>query len=297
MSRKTLLISGLLLGSPIIGETESFDGVNIRTQAYVVDQLKGGIGCAESIAVVQARTDEIFRMEQPIPNGQLASLGLRPLRMVKAFKGDVGVPEKGLFYIYWVGHEDVLPGKPSPQFYRPSLLPDDSMYLVLISRQREPIRERIANRYTPEFLTFVQDGQEMEVAEFKAKYNLDSLFSNRVYRLAGRCAFVVDYPEPVIEAQPDRREAVDYENSRIRAERKANPSTLSRSHFRLSNREVSEIVYISYLLGGKDGTARYADVAKDSPLLEPVETGKFKTNLGRRLAEATGVSKGDGNVD
>jgi hypothetical protein len=163
------------------------------------------------------------------------------------------------------------------------------MRLVILEKQHEPLKERMGNRHTAEFTPFFEDGMKMETAVFLDKYSLQSVFSNRVCRLVGSCAFVVEYPEPVIEPRPDVRYDVEYFNQCVRAERAKNPDWRFKDKFILSNREASEIVFIAYLLDGKDGATKYAEAAKGDPLLLPIDKPDFQTELGRRLyAAATG---------
>ena len=219
-------------------------------------------------------------------------LNLRPLRFVKSVKGDIPLPFAGQFFIYWLVPSPYAPHR----LYHPFLGSDDLLRLVVVRRQTEPIREHIADRDLPEFSSFAKDGQNMPLPDFVKKYDLAHLFSNRVYRMVGTCAFVVDYPEPDVEVRnPETRERVASENARIRADRKANGKAekLLALTFKLSNREASEVVYIAYMFDGKEGAARYAAAAKGDPLLEPMPRAEFKTNLGRRLYEAARAELGE----
>jgi len=301
---RTFLYVAYVFSFALIVRARAFDDEHIIVKEYVLGQLLCSVKDCE-IAVIQDRCDEWARDDDSAMKWwQMNLLNLKKVRCVKKMKGHIAITNNiEWVYIYqplneeWLFQREVSSSRQHRVFppYFPLIMSDDQMKLVLMKPQKSPLREHIEKEpHDDRAKRFVEDEREMVASEFLAKYNLSTFFLYNTYLVKEGCVFEIEYSAPALEETKGTRLNKDViAGIRKRISDKQKFADL----IHLTPREVSEIVYISYLLGGKDGAARYADVAKDSPLLEPVETGKFKTNLGRRLAEATGVSKADGDVD
>ena len=126
------------------------------------------------------------------------------------------------------------------------------------------------------------DVMKMSSDELMRALKLESVFSNRVYRLNEGGVFQVDYDVPQLKGRVLRKEA----QKCLEYAKEANNSLMH-----LSADEVSEIVYLAYAADGDSDGTRYAAAAQRCPkLLKPFKP-PFKTEIGRRVYEALGGSR------
>lgn len=270
-----------------------FDTEDARIQAYVVKQLTHALRDSD-IVILQDRRDELSREEDAVFTFvQRLTLGLQTVRFIGKVKGDIHVSPLEAFYLYandyYKRFSPLVENEiPNPCYYEPLFLGANMMTLAFMKHQPEPIKERVAikGRF-PNLESIAEDAKKMEGKKFLTKYNLSGVFSNKVYKLVEGCIFHIDYPEPVM-AENETIRMNDKMNNQTPERVKAHLAELRKSSgfIHLSSREVSEIVFIAYLLEGDKGVAHYAAARKDVALLEPVEEMTFKTNIGKKLFEA-----------
>ena len=274
---------------------EVFDNADGKVQEYVVKQLSLAFRNCD-IAIVQDRWDDGFRVDSGLKPGQIRSLDLRKMRLLRILKGLPLAKYNEVIYLYtpfdkeWFIMSEVRSGRPhrAEPPYRPLFLSDDLMRLVLMRRQIEPLKERILKSdRDPRLKPFLEDASElvsgkMTAANFMSKYDLTDNFSNKVYSVIEGCVFQVDYPAPVMEETELMR--MNKQNLQLTKARVTDSKKMTRL-IHLTPREASEIIFIAYQLEGKKGFDQYAAVAKGDPLLEPMEPAEFKTTIGKQLFE------------
>ncbi len=113
--------------------------------------------------------------------------------------------------------------------------------------------------------------------ELMAKLKVEKVFSNRVFRMNEGCAFQVDYPMPDMDwrNQGNKKEHLE----KLKSIQAGNSVLMH-----LSQEEVSEIVYLSYLVDGGDVKGYEAACARCPKMLKPV--AELKTGIGKRLRKA-----------
>jgi hypothetical protein len=173
--------------------------------------------------------------------------------------------------------------------YQPNLQRDDLVRFMVLSRQAEPLAERVDIRAKSLVSYEQQFGNDaVAMAESRMsphalmeKRRLADIFSNKVYRVVDGCTFHIVYPVPEMEVTY-RMKVVPRRNDEKRITHMQTTSGL----IQLTAREVSEIVFIAHLQDGQDGIAKYAGVAEGDPFLLPMDRPVFQTELGRRLHAA-----------
>ena len=117
-------------------------------------------------------------------------------------------------------------------------------------------------------------------AEIMRKLNIESVFSNRVFRLNEACSFQVDYPVPDNDAWPRYlyKTKAEY-NAWMNRFHASNTSLMH-----LSPDEVSEITYLAYFADNVNTNGYNAACARCPLILRPVI--EFKTTIGKRLRQA-----------
>jgi hypothetical protein len=271
-----------------------FDTEDARVQAYIVKQLSLALKDSD-IVILQDRIDEVHRGDEyaGFSYGQQTSLGLRTVRFIGGLKGAINVGRNERIYLYkpdyskWDADDETV--NPPPP-YDPSSSLDDLTNLTFIKRTCEPIKDRVVfKKLFSECKAFTEDAVKMKGSDFIEKYKLADVFSNQVYEVVEGCIFNIDFPSPVmtntksmrIEKQMDKRDPEFVKKHFFKIQEYSKQSLI---HF--SSREVSEIVFIAYLLEGDKGVGHYAAARKDIALLEPMEEMTFKTNIGKKLFEA-----------
>lgn len=274
-----------------------FDSLDDGAQAYVVEQLTRSVRDAD-IVILHQRCDEWSRNDDAgLSKAQQQALDLTPSRFIRTLKGAASVACNDVVYVYrpsgkeWRALADPRNGSPAtPPPYRPLFFSDDWVRLVFVERQLEPIRGRIADRAIGSSMEpFVQSAMKMGAATFMTKYGLADTFSNRVYKVLDGCVFHVDYPVPDMgetELMRANRQNLELSKAGVPKLQKANEM------IHLSKREVSEIVFIAYSLGGGNGIAAYAAASKDNPLMETITSPVFVTSIGKRLYGALAKAGG-----
>lgn len=269
-----------------------FDTADNNVQDYVVKQLSIAIKDSE-IVILQDRRDEIHRGAEyhGFCYGQQRSLGLWTVRFLGKLRGSINVGLNEPIFIYKSKNNKVPEIQdretPPPRPYLPLFTSDDLTRLTFVKRQFEPIKDSIATgtRYI-EWKPFAHDALKLRGSEFIAKYKIEDVFSNRVYKVVDGCVFHVDYPPPVMadtntmimENKMDKRDPEFVKTHFLRIQEYTKLSIIH-----LSKREVSEIVLIAYLLEGKKGVEQYSMARKDNVLLEPMEDLTLKTGIGKKL--------------
>ena len=126
--------------------------------------------------------------------------------------------------------------------------------------------------------------------DFMRKYHLESVFSNRVYRVMDECVFHVDYPVPDLpetESMKLNRHITDVWKKRSE---EAVYTTENTGLIHLSPEEISEIVYIAYRMDKNSGghKAYMEACAREPKVLLPMDEKKpvFKTAIGIALRDA-----------
>ena len=269
----------------------SFSEVDSKTQSEILTQLIRAMPDTD-IAIIQNRHDELYRKDQLLVIGHMVSMDMDKARLVHILKGSPPLKDYAnmLIYLYWFDHHAgvvaINEGKtPYPTLYEPMYRGRDIIMLVFVRKQKEPLRNRIQDLFTREYLPFVEDGQTMPLHSFVEKYKLASVFSNRVYRLEDRCAFSVDYTVPPLVLPPEEKRMYTIDCGNLARQ---DPAKIRESahlvHF--SHQEVSEIVHLAYLLEGKDGQRVYDKAVEGSAILLPMKQGAYTTFIGKRLYEA-----------
>lgn len=124
------------------------------------------------------------------------------------------------------------------------------------------------------------DVMKMSSKELMRALKLESVFSNRVFRLNEGGVFQVDYEVPQLTGRVLRKEA----QKCLEYAKEANNSLMH-----LSADEVSEIVYLAYAADGDADGTRYAAAVRRCPkILKPFKP-PFRTEIGRRVHEALGA--------
>ena len=275
----------------------SFASVSEERQAYVVESLASTLTTAD-VVVLHSRSDEVFRDDGEMDETVSLVLNVWPIRFPVVLKGRESILPYSVGYIYkpdWY-----VPGlreirterKPSARKGGRGFLPpyfptldttDDLMRLVFLARQTVPIKARLLQRDSGARRQMIyDDANAMEETAFTEKYNLTAVFSNQVYSVVEGCIFHVDLPVPKLP-----RTALMEANAAMLAADQARLSYFQRNSnlIHLSPEEVSEIVYIAYLLDG--GAERYAEASRRAPeLLLPIEKPEFRTAIGRQVFAA-----------
>jgi hypothetical protein len=272
---KSLLAKLFFIMIPILNLFASrFDTESKHVKQYVVDQLSKAIK-KDEIAVVYNSMEQIewlvTNQTVGITYTQSNLLGLKIGNIRDVLKGDIppencqGVFFYPTFYVDLTATHEMM-GIP----YAPMMMEDEMYRLVFIHPQTEHLKNRISSVKMPNMPDydknelFVNDARVLPADNFMKKYKLEKVFSNRVYEVTLGCMFGVDYslsvPAPVMRHFREQHEQINF-----------------------SRREVSEIVYIAYLLEGKDGSVKYAEAVKRSKILEPIQETTFTTQIGQKL--------------
>lgn len=291
-----LLISLMFPTTIFSVEFERFETASGDAQEYIIETLALAIPTAD-IAIIHSRYDEIFRDDGDMDDIFKLVFNLWASRFASVLKGRENVPPYSIGYVYLP--ERYVPGLlPLPPItrvpmekedkrlrplYFPSLdMSDDLIRLVFLAKQTVPEKRRLLQRNNGERRQMIyDDAKSMTEIDFMDKYGLADIFSNKVYNIIEGCAFHVDYPAPLLPVTDMMKI-----NSGMLESSKAKLSYFQKNSrlIHLAPDEVSEIVYIAYLLDGEAGADRYAEVCKQNPnILSPMTNVKFKTLIGQKL--------------
>ena len=134
-----------------------------------------------------------------------------------------------------------------------------------------------------ELTKMAEDAMTLESDEFLNKYGLFEVFSNQVFRICANGIFQVDFEVadiPTATPPPPLGPSISQIEDSIRKAREQSTDILHLSH-----EEVSEIVYLAYLLEGKNGTILYEEARRQNlAILLPVD--HLQTEIGKRLYDA-----------
>ena len=274
-----------------ISSSVPFDTAGKLIQDYVVVQLVTAIKAQDKIVLVRSKIPSGWESpkaasveEISFSDANLLGLALGSIAPVEFLKASISARINGcaLFYPPIRGGKAVMrngervidftnTGLPIP--YHPAMHLDKKMCrLAFVRPQREPLKDRIrdANPHISfdfeKEEKFVSDARALPSSEFLAKYNLTQAFVTSVYSVTQGCMFLVDHPD-VATADEKTKETI--------------------YNIYLSHQEVSEIVYLAYVHeDGEGGTAKYAEAARQSQVLQPMPEAAFKTLIGQKLHAA-----------
>ena len=278
-----------------------------EVKEYVVQSVAQHIrGC--DIVLLQERVDELLTSFGVIPWYYATELGLMRWHCVDVLKGDISLadysycffyetPRMNLEYIpvsqeradveafYWKGKIYYCRGREVWKFYPPyDPFEDDRdeyVRLMFVTPEKHLDTSRIKlikNPYEGETIANRVKGDVMKMSsdELMRALKLESVFSNRVFRLNEGGVFQVDYDVPQLKGRVLRKEA----QKCLEYAKEANNSLMH-----LSADEVSEIVYLAYAADGDTDGTRYAAAARRCPkILKPFKP-PFRTEIGRRVHE------------
>jgi hypothetical protein len=299
-NRNLLVLLATACAAASGGDFSSFDDSSDDVKNYVVKTLATAVATAD-IVVTHSRSDELFRDDGDMEDFVQLVLHVDAMRFSTILKGRQSMPPYSVGYLY--PPDRYVPGKiPMPPLtrvpldkndarllppYFPSLSRGDNLTrLMFLTRQTTPLKDRLLQRDNGARRQMIyNDAKEMTEAEFVAKYELESVFSNQVYSVVEGCAFHVDYPVPSLPTTKlmEMNAGMLSGDSAQNAYLQKNSGLIT-----LSPLEVSEIVYIAYMCDGEgDAGSRYAEACKRNPeILIPMEKADFKTSAGQKLFAA-----------
>jgi hypothetical protein len=271
----------------------NFDELDSRTKNYIIEQLARALPDA-NIAIIHGRRDESYRSgDATLSVYHQVPLGLIRGRLVTILKGDPGLGDYEVIYFYVP--ERVAPGRPRPRTrhsvsppYHPAFSFFDNLTrLVLMNRETSILKERILPGYskrTKQMKEFIEDTFSMDTEDLMDKHKLRDVFSYRVFRLIDGCMFHVEWPVP--DLPETKLMSMNWDNWQLtKAQTPEVQEWSKKSLMHLSDREVSEIVFIAYMLEGDEGIAKYSEAARSQNLLLPMTEPVFKTEIGSKLFE------------
>jgi len=256
----------------------SFDTEDRHVQDYIVSQLVKAIKVKDQIVIVQSKIPSNWRIDsqEELPEISFLDAGLLGLCFnsvspVEFLKGSISARIGGCALLYPLFHTARTDTRKGVYvYYRPDMTCDTMCRLVFVHPQLEPLDgwlfENPSALPNPEYCEqFLMDVRTLLSAEFLTKYKLGRVFSNSVYQVTEGCMFIVDHPLVKIPDEGTKRQ------HQVR-------------DIRLSHQEVSEIVYLAYLEEDKGGgAATYAEMVRQSRILQPMPKAEFKTLIGQRL--------------
>ncbi len=289
-----------------IVENDQFMEYRKDRNKHIIDVLLKHIADSD-IAIIHSRRDEFWRDEGEISDSLLHVLHFSVVRYITSLKGMERFSPNSVLYLYdskfkvrsqlsaSVVSSPAPLAKGSPNRapdYCPSLRSGDLSRIVFIQKQQSYLKEYFRDfffeweRDSPEY----DDAMALSEAEFMRKYHLESVFSNRVYRVMDECVFHVDYPVPDLpetESMKLNRHITDVWKKRSE---EAVYTTANTGLIHLSPEEISEIVYIAYRMDKNSGghKAYMEACAREPKVLLPMDEKKpvFKTAIGIALRDA-----------
>lgn len=293
-----------------------FDETTEDVREFVVQSVTNCIRNA-TIALMHERIDEVLRPEDALmPWYYGPELGFRIRRCVVMLKGEHTLSENEVCYLYETPRQaNVLPtqyfvaGGPTAfcyfdgnridmskavwltgrkkWLYDPPYDPyasymDEFVQLMLLTPEFRLDKSRIKpNKYHYGHGTVVEligvDYARSEPEELMAKLKIEQVFSNRVFRMNEGCAFQVDYPMPDMDWRGLGNKSDHLE--KLKGIQAGNTVLMH-----LSREEVSEIVYLAFIVDSKDQKEYDAAVRRCPNALCPVSS--CRTSIGRRLQAA-----------
>ena len=274
-----------------------------RRREHVIDTLVKHISDTD-IMIVENRTDEMWRDKEDGKIDYLLSytLKVKPVRFCTFVKGNERLSAGTILYLYENKYRSGLVGPsirtiaPLPKgdprrwpSYLPSLDKGDMPRLVFVKKQQKYLKDYLFKLYWVGSPIY-DDAMTLSEPDFMRKYHLESVFSNRVYRVMDECVFHVDYPVPDLpetESMKLNRHITDVWKKRSE---EAVYTTANTGLIHLSPEEISEIVYIAYRMDKKSGghKAYMEACAREPKVLLPMDEKKpvFKTAIGIALRDA-----------
>ena len=274
-----------------------------RRREHVIDTLVKHISDTD-IMIVENRTDEMWRDKEDGKIDYLLSytLKVKPVRFCTFVKGNERLSAGTILYLYENKYRSGLVGPsirtiaPLPKgdprrwpSYLPSLAKGDMPRLVFVKKQQKYLKDYLFKLYWVDSPIY-DDAMTLSEPEFMRKYHLESVFSNRVYRVMDECVFHVDYPVPDLpetESMKLNRHITDVWKKRSE---EAVYTTENTGLIHLSPEEISEIVYIACRMDKKSGghKAYMEACAREPKVLLPMDEKKpvFKTAIGIALRDA-----------
>jgi len=222
-----------------------------------------------------------------LPLEQLYSLDLVKSCILRVLKGSSSLENVGHIYLYrpFDKNWNIMVENESRRLppYMPIVICDERQKLALIKRQDTPLLDRVADRsHGKEMKDFVEDAKHLSAAVFVKKHALSKLFDQKTFTIVEGCVFQVSYPVTNISAVSSRiaLNKLTIEKMRSRAIELQKDSNL----IQLTSREVSEVVFLAFLMSDQRGVKQYADsIRSDDPVLQPVDVTKLKTRLGQLI--------------
>lgn len=308
----------LIVSVEAVAEPFTFKDASQEIRDFVIERITNYIDGA-SIALMHERTDEVSHREDALMHWSIAwELRLKERRCIEMLKGNPEVAGYKVCYLYETprlaktlprlvvrtseraGDSDMgyfdggapFKGRFIPLTeknlwkYMPPYDPylsfqDEFVRLMILTPESELDVKCIRPDKFPcnvtNFITIVgKDYTNQTSAAIMRALHVEAAFSNRVFRMNEGCAFQVDYPIPDL----DWRGSGTVEEHRMRLAKVQSGNTVL---MHLSAREVSEIVYLAYLVDG-DSKGYVTACSRCPKILSPVK--EFKTEIGTRLAEA-----------
>lgn len=269
----------------------TYGALDARTQNFVSTSAAHALQHAD-IAIVHSRSDEWLREDTTLSSSVRIVLGLQRHRLVTMLKGASNIPSYGTCYLYAPGSH--APGQPHvlkelefPPPYEPTVgLGDDLTRLVFLRRQTTPLKNRILrgnkNRWGREEIS--ADAINLNEHAFVEKYNLDEVFSNRVYQVIEGCVFRVNCPVPEL---PDTK-MMDLNRENLERSKSKIPELQKMSSLlELTRQEMSELVFLAYWIEKTTGAPQYAAAQRrNANILLPMNEAGLETDLGKRVQKA-----------
>ena len=314
--RIVALATVVVVGMVAMSAPFRFDDSSEDVKDFVVIGITNCIH-SSTVALMHRRSDEVLRPEDALmPHYYNFELGFEVRRCLVVLKGEMALSGNKTCYLYetprranllpnlWISchgpsSECYFEGGEPPHgkvvwltgrkrwIYHPPYDPfsssdDEFVQLMFLTPEHTLDKKRIKpNKYhhgLGTIMDFIDKGYMNNTPEeLMAKLKVEKAFSNRVFRMNEGCAFQVDYPMPDMDWR-------GWGNKKEHLEMLKRIQTGCSELMHLSADEVSEIVYLSYLVDGGDVKGYEAACARCPKMLKPV--AELKTGIGKRLRKA-----------
>lgn len=301
-----------------------FDDASTEIQEFVVSEITNCLKGAQIALMHEPSNQEDERHLPLITRALCRELGLREKYCVEVLKGDVSVGGYRRCYLYETARLaqalpplfDVFgPIAPPSSFcyfdegtrsnpmagkrvwvtgrmiwkYLPPYDPyqsymDEFVHLMLLTPETQLDMARLKpDKWHPSEKTLTGilglGYTNMVARQAMQKLKVEAAFSNRVFRMNEGCDFQVDYQLPEIGLSWRGLESKERHMERLKSIQDGNSVLMH-----LSAEEVSELVYLAYLVDGGDTKGYEAAVVRSPQILKPV--AEIKTAFGKRLRQA-----------